>query len=404
MKNIFKYIWNNRRSNGWLLAELFLVFIILWYAVDYLLMASNVHAEPKGYNTHQVYHVSVEVNPNLREEYQHTEAWTETYLQMFRQIREYPGVEAGCYYGGSIPYENSAMFQGYTTDSIHTYLGYIRMVSSGFFEVFEVDIEEGGIENWDIATYPRPAVISRDLADSLFNGKPQIGRPFTDYYMPSRKYTVGAIAAQTKLTEYDRYRPFIYVPSEEWMLTQWSPMIAIRVRENATEGFAERFTADMRSLAIGPFIFSQITSYDEAKEIMDTQVNNYIRTSFSVLLFFVFNVFLGIIGTFWFRTRKRKAEIGLRMALGASRKQISAELAGEGMLLLLIAVVPAVAICFNVWFADLTVNNWMDTTPLRLLIGITGTLLLMVAMVLAGISYPARQAMKIEPATALHDE
>lgn len=404
MKSLLKYIWNNRRSNGWLLAELFLVFIILWYVVDYLFMAFNVHSEPKGYDTHRVYQVTVNVNPNLRDEYRGTEAWTDAYLQIFRQVKEYPGVESACYYGGSIPYERGGMFQGYTVDSIQSYRAYVRMVSKDYFEVFDVDIQEGGLDNWEILSYPCPAVLSRDLADSLFKEKVTVGQPFFDYYMPSRKYTVGGIAAHTKLTEYGRYEQFIYVPTEEWMLTHWAPLIAVRVPAHATERFAERFTADMRTLSIGPFSFSRIVSYDEAKEIYDTQVNNYIRTSFSVLMFFVFNVFLGIIGTFWFRTRKRKGDIGLRMALGASGRRVSGELVGEGILLLIIATLPAAVICINIWYADLTVNTWMDPTLMRLTIGLGSTWLLMLAMVVAGVIYPAWQAMKIEPAEALHNE
>jgi len=325
-------------------------------------------------------------------------------LQIARQVKAYPGVESACYYGGTIPYEEGVMFQGYTVDSIHRYIANIRMVSKEFFEVFKVEILHGNLENWDVATYPRPAVVSEDLADSLFQGRPILGQPFFDYYGPFRKYTLGGITPRTKLTEYDRYEPFIYVPVEDWMLTSWSPVLSVRVNENMEEGFAERFTADMRDLAIGPFYFSQIKSYDEVKKIFDTKTNNYLRTSLALVLFFVFNVILGVLGTFWFRTRKRRGEIGLRFALGASRRQIFKELLAEGVFILFIAVVPALIVCINIWLADLTVNIWMDPTVLRLFIGLGATLVLMLLMIIIGICYPAMQAMKIVPAMALHEE
>lgn len=401
--SILKQIWNKRKSNAWLFIELALVFILLWFVVDYQFTAFNVTHEPKGYDTNHVYFVSIGINPNLQQEYE-GEAWKDSYLQIFRQVKEYPGVESACYYGGTIPYEEGSMFQGYTVDSIHRYIANIRMVSKEFFEVFKVDMIHGNLDNWDVATYPRPAILSQDLADSLFQGRPVLGKPFFDYYAPYRKYNLGGISSRTKLTEYDRYGPFIYVPAEDWMLTRWSPILSVRVNENVEKGFVDRFTADMRNLAIGPFYFTRIGAYDEAKLIYDTKTNNYLRSSLALVIFFIFNVILGVLGTFWFRTRKRRGEIGLRIALGASKVKVFNELITEGILMLLIAVIPSLIICLNIWFVDLTINTWMDPTFIRLSIGLSITFLMMLLMIIIGIWYPARQATKIQPAMALHEE
>ena len=53
-----------------------------------------------------------------------------------------------------------------------------------------------------------------------------------------------------------------------------------------------------------------------------------------VVLFLLVNVFLGLIGTFWFRTRRRRSEIALRLAMGSTKNQVFRLLAGEGLLLL----------------------------------------------------------------------
>ncbi|MDL2299436.1 ABC transporter permease [Bacteroides sp. OttesenSCG-928-E20] len=400
---IIKQLWNKRRANGWLLAELFLVFIILWYVIDFLITAFVVTHQPKGYTTQHVYHVSITANPNLEADYT-PETRADAYLQLLRQIENYPGVEAVCYYGGTVPYEEGTMFQGYSTDSVATYGATIRMVSSEFFDVFRVPLEAGSLDGWDVPAYPRPAIVSTDLADSLFNAQPRIGQPFFDYYWPAYNYTLAGIVPRTKHTEFDRYTPFIYVPVQEWMLAQWTPMTALRVRPEDEEGFASRFAADMRSLAIGPFYFTQIKAYDEAKEIYDTDINNYIRTATALILFFIFNIVLGVLGTFWFRIRKRRGEIGLRMAMGASQPAISRELFGEGVLLMLLAVIPAIVICLNLYMMDVTVNVFMEPSFGRFLMGIGITLLLLLFMVTVGVWYPARQAMAVQPAEALHEE
>ena len=54
-----------------------------------------------------------------------------------------------------------------------------------------------------------------------------------------------------------------------------------------------------------------------------------------VVLFLLGNVFLGLIGTFWVRTRRRRSEIALRLAMGSTQAAgLFPLLMGEGLLLL----------------------------------------------------------------------
>ena len=77
-------------------------------------------------------------------------------------------------------------------------------------------------------------------------------------------------------------------------------------------------------LSIGPYYLYDINSYGDMKEAFDIEQGtvNYLNTTYAVILFFVFNIFLGMLGTFWFRTRKNRSEIALRMALGCSRMNV----------------------------------------------------------------------------------
>ena len=88
----------------------------------------------------------------------------------------------------------------------------------------------------------------------------------------------------------------------------------------------------------------------------------YIRSARLIVIFFVFNVFIGLMGTFWFRTRHRRSEIALRMAMGSSRGRIRWQLLGEGLLLLALASIPALMICINMVMADVTFTEATDAT------------------------------------------
>ena len=123
------------------------------------------------------------------------------------------------------------------------------------------------------------------------------------------------------------------------------------------------------------------------------------------------NVFLGLIGTFWFRTRRRRGEIALRLAMGSTKSQVFRLLTGEGLLLLALVTLPAMIICYNIGVAEFTIgrteliSTWpVKWTFIRFLLGSLGAWLLIALMVMVGIWFPARQAMKIQPAEALHEE
>ena len=109
-------------------------------------------------------------------------------------------------------------------------------------------------------------------------------------------------------------------------------------------------------------------------------------------------------GTFWFRTRHRRSEIALRMAMGSSRSRIRSQLLGEGLLLLILAAIPALIICGNLVMAEAVMTEQADATGLRFALVSLFTFFLMTLMVIAGIWFPAAQAMRVKPADALHNE
>lgn len=211
----------------------------------------------------------------------------------------------------------------------------------------------------------------------------------------------------TKLDDYARYEDFIYVPLDGHILEYAVPYFAVRVRPDLAFGFPDRFMKEMKSrLNMGPFYLSEVHSYDEMKQVYDIEQGTtvYIRLAFSVAVFFVFTVFLGVMGTFWFRTRQRRGEIGLHIAVGASRVDVMWLLLNEGFILLLVASIPGLLIAGNIAYADLTINTLIDFSISRFLTTILATYLLMLLMVFAGCCYPAYQAMHVSPAEVLHEE
>ena len=123
------------------------------------------------------------------------------------------------------------------------------------------------------------------------------------------------------------------------------------------------------------------------------------------MAFLLVNIFLGLLGTFWFRTQQRKSEIALHKAHGATNQMVFTRLLSEGWLLLLIITPLALIIDFNLAYAEL--NAWRNGTTLevdRLLFCALISFLLIGLMITIGVSIPVRKAMNINPAEALHNE
>lgn len=57
--SILHQIWNQRRSNGWLFAELLIVFTLMWYCVDVLYGFVHAERQPKGYDLEHVYKIRI---------------------------------------------------------------------------------------------------------------------------------------------------------------------------------------------------------------------------------------------------------------------------------------------------------------------------------------------------------
>ena len=120
--------------------------------------------------------------------------------------------------------------------------------------------------------------------------------------------------------------------------------------------------------------------------------------------FLLVNVFLALIGTFWFRVNRRREEIGLRMAVGASRRSILGFTFLEGLMLLTFAALPALVVCFNLVVLDLVPTATTDARLFRFGWVSLAMWCLLACTILLAIWYPARKATHIAPAEALHYE
>jgi putative ABC transport system permease protein len=410
-------IWNERKTNAWLWAELLLVFVALWVVVDWTYVNVSTWCKPLGFDIENTYLVEMDVltagSVGYRSDTE-TRSDGQDLLDVLDRLRRHPEVECVSYSLNSYPYCGGNSWQYFMPqqDTI-VFSRHVRQVSPDFFRVFRYENIDGSpsesltnVHEWG------KLIVSSNFWDARYpDGKDLLGQGF--YISPdtTQLFTVAAVTNVVRYHDFDANNRYAAIANlSESVVATFSennvPMlhICLRVKDGTKAGFAERMLQESPDYNVGNVYIKAIESFEGIRDNYLLDDMNAMKNRIFIMAFLLINIFLGVVGTFWYRTQQRRGELGLRMALGASRRGLNAALAGEGLLLLTLAAVPALLVCFNIGVADLLGANQLPWGVSRFAVDSLLTFALLAAMILGAIWYPAHQAMKIKPADALHDE
>lgn len=423
LRMIFIQLWNERKSNVLIFLELVVVSVFLWYASDALYVQYRSFVRPLGFDISNVYHVQLATVPVSSADYDtssvHSRKGGSDFLAVYDRLAHHPQVEAVCYTSGNhFHYRGSNQFATFKKDSLMRH-GYVRHVDPAYFRVFRVKNADG--QSWETLTKAldeNRVVVTGTVGTDFFGSAAKALNQeiqITDQGdRDSVFYHVGAVCEPQRYSDFMDYDYAYYkaagsreaiANSGDGLANGWSLFIRIKPAAD-NDRFVAGFTREMsQQLRLGNIYLKDVVPMSYYRNEMLRYWMDDIRFYFSCILFFLLNVFLGIIGTFWFRTQQRSAEIGLRMAMGASRRNIFRHLFAEGFVLLGVAFVPAALVFANLMYLEVTEWSAMQIPVLgRLLCGMGMTLGLIGIMVAIGIGFPAYRAMRLQPADTLHDE
>jgi len=425
IKHIFKIIWTERKINIWILFELILVFCVIWFCVDFISFYAKRYFEPRGFDISNVYHISLGIkeeglqimssDDNSKKEELRDNLWI-----ILDKIKQYSEVETACISQSAIPYSNSASSGGVYMDTLADYPMW-KEVTPEFFEVYKINIEKGKVFEWDEITGENVAIISGDKDDLFF------GKTVGQLYMQNLKagnnddspvYKITGISQKTKKEEFESFDKIFYKPikkSETGITYITNYEISVRVKSGSAKGFEKRFMKNMQQqLGIDPYYLSSVTSAEQAREffMVINDYDNDFKNIASISTFLLINIFLGVIGTFWFRVQTRRSEIGLRLALGSTQTGVKKLFIFETLLLLFLASLAASVICINISLID--VLSSMDVPVIdreeypvstsQYITDYVFTFLILGIISIIAVWYPAKKASAIQPAVALKEE
>lgn len=420
IKHILTIIKNQRKDYLWILTELLFVFICLWYVVDYMGTCLYIRHQPLGFNIEQTYGLTLsEYTPDNVQYISPEKKQTtigEDLLNLEKNIRLHPDIEDVSISMSSQPYIATHYTNKRRFSQIHLNDTSVSMqryeVTPSFFNVFRISDNSGSIEELKKNLSPQSIILSNEGEKELMNGASAI-RQSVYINKNTLPRQVTAICSSIRSTEYLKAEPCFYmllqnerIASELTADKLQNIELCIRVKpEKDNTSFVSRFLTDMSwQTNIGNLYVIDMLPTSVIQKTVTSPFANEFKTRLFILIFLLVNIFLGISGVFWHRTQHRREELGVRMAFGANRRSLFALLIGEGLILLTIVALPSIILCFNICQAELINLYWMDFTAVRFLISIAVTYLLMAIMIISGIWYPARLAMRLKLVEALYYE
>ena len=429
-KLILKNLWSRRRRNGWLLAELILVAILSWYIFDPVMVVTYERHLPLGYDADRLCMVSVGMLPQEAPGYEPQAADSaslmQTYLNLVDRARQHPDVEQATpvlsfvYPGAMGNGTSSFIAEG---DSVaHTALFIEFLPHTHFFETYGFQSGKGRMSAAQLSDLDNGDyyIMTEDLLEGMFR---------THIYRNQRCWKVNgtdtcytAVKGTVKSCKYlsdKRPVPIVFMPLQNPDIR--SSLDNMRIVVRLKEGVRmERFLHDfrpwmLRQLRIGNLYARELQSYDEinaAREFSDSTV--LYRRSLSIALFFLVNLCLGVIGTFWMQTRTRREEVGVMLSYGATPHRIRLLLLGEGTALTTLATFIGCFIYLQYAFSEglntgsslmeAVTPSWVDNFGLHFFFVSLMVYVILLLVVWIGIYIPAHRISSISPTEALRDE
>ena len=420
-RKLIKQIRHEWRSNLWMSIELLIISVIVWFVTDYLYAIYQTINEPKGYDIENTYIMEFGTYPQDSPKYVELgeDAKTrnaEDRLAIVEAIRRRPDVEAV-----SISQNMEPGFQNYwgftvpvnDNDSVQLSVR-MGMMTPDHIKTIGIKAKDPKITQDQLVQMVRAGKV---LISDFYENSNSLPYPMTPESLVGQRvtlqgqtYEVGAIIEYIKRIDTEQYKRDIVmvVPLNENnpAITYQARYVSIRVKPGDAKRFIARFNQDReKQYTRNNTYVKSIKSYDEVYENATHDMNVTKRKYIGCMAFMLVSVFLGLLGTFWLRTRQRVPEIAVRKINGASNTSIALRLASEGIFLLTIVTPLAIVCDWLICHYELNQNIRREFfVPSRFAITVVLTYVMLVVTILIGIAFPAWKAMQVQPAEALKDE
>lgn len=272
-----------------------------------------------------------------------------------------------------------------------------RIVEGSFFEALNVPLLEGRLFDSRDGPDAQPvAVVSREVAERLFPGTSALGQRIR---MGGQERDIVGVVGEVAVRPDGSTAPTVYHSHRQYANRLWTLTYLVAGSGEPTgvlpEVRQEIAEADPLLVVHAPVTLSEIVGGGRGRE----RFAFVLTGAFAILALIL--ALLGLYGVLSHVVRRRRREIGIRLALGADARRVAGTVVAQGMLVTGAGL--ALGLLGSLALSSVLASLLFQTNPAdpRILLAAAGTL---VIAALAAAWIPAFRATTVSPRTTLVEE
>jgi predicted permease len=387
-----------RLASGLVVAQISLSLLLLVCAGLFIRSFMRAQQINPGFNSHNVLMVSYDLFTAGYSE----EKGAEFDRELVGKLEALPGMQSVAlanrvplgFGGGS----TAVKPEGYVSRPNESMETQVAIITPNYFQTLQIPMVQGrDFTLQDTKSSQRAVIVSEAFANRYWPNQEALGKQLNSD-LTNEWFTVVGVARDSKVNGLnEKPMPFVYLPL--YQVYRATMIITARTTGDPLAGgrSVERAIHEMN----GDLAVFDVTTLEwrEAFASFPQRVAGTFVGAFGLLALVLAAV--GIYGVTAYSTRQRTHEIGIRMALGASKQDVLKLVLGHGLRLTLLGVVLGLAVSF-------ALTRYLGS----LLLGVTSTdaltfstvAILLCAVALFACFIPARRAMRVDPLVALRYE
>lgn len=387
IKHILKLIWNKKANNALLILEILLSFLVLFAVLSYVIHNIGEWRKPLGFDTENKWLIKMNQRPDLD-----SIQFAQENLNLKQGLMQMDKVK-------NVAFSNNiTTFSGSQSTSSSDGNGFLMIskyihADHALADVLNVNMLEGRWfdETDQHATY-KPMIVSKNFMEEYYPNKSMVDSVIS---FNGDHRIIGVMEDFRYRGQFtDEYHTsFFYLPSTN----QRSSSIYLSMAPDATLAYEEEVKDLVASITKHENFSIQHLEKLRQNKAKETWIPMIILIA--ICAFLCLNVALGLFGVLWYNINKRRSEVGLRIALGAHRTDISKQFVLE------ILMLTGIAVFLGTFFAlQIPLLKVTDLADRNYYLALGASYVIIFLLVLICAYFPSREAARIAPAAALHED
>ncbi|GGF12250.1 ABC transporter permease [Hymenobacter cavernae] len=379
------------------MSEILLSFFVL-FAVSVLLVSNYYnYRQPLGFQYENVW--ELDVNPG-----QDTTDHKEMLRLLVQRLQSTPGVVAVTNTSTNTPFSFSNM-----DTNQYTYKGKAGPQTERYdtddetAKVLGLNVVAGRwFDRRDAAATRPPIVVNQKFAEKLLGQEAPVGKVLVSNDGKREWQIIGVVDTYRSGSDFASNDPAVFdrralQDTAFKMSNNEVPVLLVRVQPGSGAVLEQRLVKEIKDITKG-WVAKVNTLTENRHDKLKVVLTPMIALGI-IALFLIINVALGLFGVLWYNISQRKAEIGLRRAMGATGAGIGKQFLGEMLVITTLGVLGGMLLA-----AQFPLLGVFGIEPPIYVLSILLAALLIYILTAVCAFQPSRIAAGIQPAVSLREE